>query len=346
MSIQTADQWYLQGNQQSFTKGVYYNVPVRSLRVAPGYRVRWYQNADQTGWKTRWFYEGSYPEVYHYGGDHAGRLVVEETDVLKEHCAEISWVHDFGSGTITLSHLIPPGRYYAADPDHGFPNDALDSISLWVGGSAKVFRDGNFSGGNLEFSGGQHIDLHTLGFGDTVSSIEVTADEWEYAGASIESAKALETYEEKSSPTIVYNRTDEENSIEKLISYSTENRQDETLGVNVNTGVNLEVTGGTGDASPVKFETKVGVSVEVGMNTEKSKGTSTSWLFEEKAIVSVPAWSSRAVSVTVKRGRFEFVVVKSMINKKTGYQLQKRTIVTVDNALSAEIVMDTAKKTE
>ena len=345
--IITAEGWYLTGKQKQWGIGTHYNVLAKSVEIPEGLRVKFYENADGSGWQTRWYYgHNTLTETYLYHNDFAGRMSVEATSVKTADCIAVHWRGNAGVNYYQHTLLVPPGAHNAGGIAEVIPNDLLESAEVPEGLTATFFEHGGFQGGNLEFSGkkgGTSVFFADFNWQNVVSSIKVEADEWEFFGHEFLEMIDKITYKTIGGSGTLYNdgqteavmRTGIAVDMSESTEQTTENSHE--IGASLETKIGTSVGGGIG---PVNVEVTAEVTAGVSFNMASSFAFATSHTegISQTAEVEapVPPGERYKISMLVNREKGTYRVLKTYRNKQTGETIGQVCRIFVDSALNWE----------
>ena len=226
-----------------------------------------------------------------------------------------------GYNNYECKYTLPVGTHYAGP--HTFPNDAIDRLVVPLGMTVEVFADGVDSGtGSLIFTGlqgGNHIDLDAFSYRDCITSIKVTADDWELAGIELQDAEIEEGDREVISGHItLHNNTDSEDEISGGTQVTSEDTKGSDWNVSAGMSFTSETTIKGGVAGFGEVEQKFGLTLDLaaayGQNQSKSKGES----FDIQCTLKVPAHSSKSASIIIHYGTLKANAIRHWRNKRTG----------------------------
>lgn len=337
MAITIWDGWWQSGNRESLGVGVHYNKNVGTLIVPDGYRAKWFSNHQRTEGETQWYYAGYWEEVYQTSHTDAKCLVIEECSVKATDL--VTFIRD-GYNGYPCKYVLPVGTHYAGV--HTFPNDEIDKLLLPLGMTCEVFADGIDSGtGSLIFSGlqgGNHVDLASFNYRDCITSVKISADDWELAGLELQNATIEEGDKEVISGHItLHNNSDSEDELSGSTTVTSEDTKGSDWNVSAGMSFTSETTIKGGVAGFGEVEQKLGLTLELaagyGQNQSKSNGES----FDVTVTMKVPAHTSKSASIIIHYGTLKANAVRHWRNKRTGQTITETGSVYSSRGYKAEV---------
>ena len=326
------------GTKHELSVGYHYKKKIRSIIVPEGQVVTFYHNQDRTGKKSRKFYEGEYYDLSFYDvSKNIGVIHIESTELTKFDMITVG-------NNIFWSKKEKPYKKIWKIPigDRNFPNDFPNDIIDWVeipfGLTAELFKDGDFSGGSLIFSGNtkgkmEIINLIDYNYKDNVSSIKVRADNWVSAGISIEEENIISNDEEKVAATIeLSNNSEHTATVSKEISATVEESTEENW--NIEAGVTAKVGFEAGpEVAKVSGEIEVSVSGGYGESIASSKSKT----FTDSVEVEVEGYGNAKATMFIEWGKLEGFAVRKWRNKRNNAIIEQKGKITMNKANRARV---------
>ena len=317
MAVTIWSGWWQSGDREDLGPGVYYNKTVGCINVPDNMRVKWYSNHQRTEGETGWILPSYIEEVYQVYHTDAKCLVIEECAVKKNDVVELI---KYGYNNYRCKYTLPVGTHQAGP--HTFPNDAIDEIVIPLGMTAEVFADGINSGtGSLIFTGtegGNRVNLASFNYQDVITSLIITADEWELAGIELVDATIEEgTKNVRSGSITLHNNSDSKDTLSGSTTIQSEDSVTQNWDIRAGVTFNSETTA-KASTGIFEIEQKVGLSISVeggyGQNIAKSNGEE----FTVTAEMEVPAHTSKTASIIIEYGTLKAKAVRHIRNKRTG----------------------------
>ena len=337
MGVTIWSDWWQGGQREDLGVGVHYDKTIGCIQVQDGYRAKWFTNHQRTEGETGWVNPSYLEEVYQVWHTDAKCLVIEECatkaqDVVSLVCLKYN--------NYEAKYTLPVGTHYAGP--HTFPNDAVDRLVIPLGMTVEVFADGVDSGtGSLIFSGLQgdnHIDLASFGYQDCITSIKVTADDWELSGIRFDDATIEESSKDVISGSLtLHNNSDSEDQLSGTTTVTSEDITGSDWNVSAGASFTSETTIKGGVPGFGECEQKFGITLELsasyGQNYSKSKGES----FEIQCTMNVPARSSKSASIIITYGILKAKAVRTWRNKRTGTVIEEKGELFSSRGYKAEV---------
>ena len=331
--------WWKGGKRFDLLPGYHNNVVgnIGSMYIPDGIRVKFWEDATRTKNESRWFYPGDYEEVYQSSPTGAGCVLVEECAVDRTDLVEFIVL---GYNNYRSRYNLPIGEFYAGI--HTFPNDAIDEIIIPLGMTVEVFADGLDSGtGSLIFTGlpgGNRINLESFGYKDVITSVKITADDWELAGIELQDAEIEEsTREVIAGHLTLHNNSSSPDTLSGQTTVQSEDSSGSQWDVSAGVSFTSETTIKGGVAGFGEFEQKFGMTLELaagyGQNESHSKGES----FTVEATMEVPPHSSKSASIIIHYGTLKAQARRTWRNKRTGQTIQETGTIFSAKGYKAEV---------
>ena len=319
-----------------------YQKRIKSMVVPAGFKVTFYTHSDRSGDQLYPFYEGTYHDVSWYGvKEYPGMIHVEKTEVTANDLVEIGYYGNYEDGgkkhSFYMHHKLPIGEYFA--PDH-FWNDLISHLQIPFGVCCEVFRDKD-KGNSLIFDGVNeggrtHIGLPDYDYAWTVSRIKISADDWINAGTAIENAEVEDDEVEASVFELANNRkaiesgdvqVNQDGTITKSITTELESS------VETNWEITASVSAKAGFEAGTETVKATGeIEVQVGGGYGESKSVTKSREVTDEVSANVPPGDMVHGSIMIARGVLNGDIVRKWRNKRTGYIVETRGKIRVENA--------------
>ena len=325
------------GQKEQLTFNHHYKKKARTLRVPVGEKVIFYEHHDHTGKKSNIFYEGYYPDLSWYGiKGTAGVIVVDKCGLQPRDLIQLNWYRSFTSGGKThwfqMTRKFPVGDYMKVEP-----NDEIDEVELPMGMCVHLYRDTEYQGGYKVFRGESdtkrtRFKLKDYDFQDTVSSMRVSADQWEFAGISLTNPKVLECDDKFARALCFANNYDIEQEVTDTVSVTKERTVETNWNIGGRAMVKIEAAITTGIV-----ETTVGGEVEISGGYGESESKTKSITTEVSPTYTVAPHDTIYGSMMVENGKTEFDIERKWRNTETGYTVSEKGKLTVEEAGSTYV---------
>ena len=325
--------WEQGDRREQLTPGYHYKKHVKSLVVPEGQQVTIYENEDRTGKHSLPLHEGTYHHLYFHGiGEYPGLIHVEKNGLTSLDLVEIGWNVEYEPGThYPMYYSLPTGDRTAGKD---FPDDKIQWLYIPFGMTVEVFKDADFQGGSLIFSGNtqeekERVNLWDHRFAGTdsaswhTSSMRVRADKWEAAGIELRDVEVKSDDHSKfGGTTKLYNNSPHKGIVGKEISWEKGSATEENwnIGGRVCAKAGFEAEGGFMGQS-VKVTGELEVEVSGGYGEIASKNSSKT--ITDTVGAEVDGYGNAKVSTIIEYGKMTAKAVRKWRNTRNNVIIEE-----------------------
>lgn len=320
------------GKHEQLGLGWHYKKKCQSIVVPSGQVVTIYENEDRTGRKTLPLYEGSYLNLVFYGVSRSAIIVVEKTELDIMDLVEIGWDHRYDNkgSTHPMHYMVPIGDKIGG---RDFPEDKIQWCRIPFGVTVEAFIDNNFKGGSLMMSGNvegerelwhlSHFESKTTKykkFSWNVSSMKIRADKWESAGVELRNVEIEGSESNKfAGVTEIANNSPFEGFTSKEISWEKGISQEENWNIG---GRVCAKAGFEAETMGIKVTGEMEVEVSGGYGEAKSKSDSKT--ITDTVGVNLPGGGIAKVSTTIEYGKMTADAIRKWKNMRNGAIIEEK----------------------